>query len=314
MLRGVAISRWGLGLVMLLVAAGCRRGSARAASAEPEREPEAMSLLGRPLYAPPDTGPQVGGFAASSREEMIEHFIATGRELASQWHYRQALDLYTRAIELAPDDARLYRHRGHRYITLRQFEDAARDLDRAAELDSTSFDIAYHQGLAHYLLGHFARAAEVYARCMAQGEARTRRAIAADTVKSDPRRCSDVAVDDDALVAITDWRYRALRRAGRHSEAASLLEPIRDGLRVTDNLSYYQNLRRYAGRITEADVVGDAGTDSVRFATSGYGMANFRLVEGDTAGARVLLGRVAESPHWPGFGVIAAEADLVRLK
>ncbi len=301
-----------LALIAFALAA-CQTGARRTSDVPPARDAEAMSLLGEPLFAPPDTAEMLGAVGANSREEMVDALIAAGRERAGKWRYRDAVEIYTRAMELAPDDPRLYRHRGHRYISLRQLDSAVRDLDRAGALDSTSFDIAYHQGLAHYLLGHFERAADVYGRCMAQGEMRARRAVPGDTSAADPRLCSDIAVDDDALVAITDWRYRALRRAGRHAEASALLEPIRDGLRVRENVSYYENLRRYAGRITEAQVMAEAGADSVRLATSGYAMANFRLVQGDTAGASAILHDVARSRHWPAFGVIAAEADIARL-
>ena len=79
-------------------------------------------------------------------------------------------------------DARFYRHRGHRYISVRRFDEAAADLARAAELSegvpdvvgedgapnaagiprSTSHsNIWYHLGLAYYLQGEFERAAEL---------------------------------------------------------------------------------------------------------------------------------------------------------
>ena len=269
--------------------------------------------MGRPLHAPPDTAPcdcrlSVGALPRAGR---IDTVIAIGQRLARGWHYRDAVDVYTSGLEIAPGDARLYRHRGHRYITLRRFRDAATDLDRGNALDSTSFDIEYHRGLAYYLLGRFEKAAEVYGRCMAQAERRPR--APDDTAPASPRLCSDIAIDDDSRVAMTDWRYRALRRAGRHVEAAALLPSITEGMRVRENLSYYENLRRYAGRSTEDAVMSAAGTDSVRVATSGYAMANWKLVEGDTTGARVMLERIVVSPHWPAFAVIAAEADLHAL-
>ena len=271
-------------------------------------------MLGRPLYAPPDTAPCDCELSVSAmpRAARIDSVIAIGQRLARGWHYRDAVEIYTDGLEIAPGDPRLYRHRGHRYITLRRFRDAATDLDRGNALDSTSFDIEYHRGLAYYLLGRFEKAAEIYGRCMAQAERRA--GGAGDTSSGTPRLCSDIAIDDDSRVAMTDWRYRALRRAGRHAEAAALLPSITDGMRVRENLSYYENLKRYAGRTTEDAVLTAAGTDSVRVATSAYAMANLKLVEGDTTGARAMLERIVVSPHWPAFAVIAAEADLMRLR
>ncbi len=292
-----------------LLVAGCsvvRGGS--------PRQPETTSLLGKPLFAPEGASCNncVMGVGTSSRQEFVDTLISIGQRLARSWRYREAVEIYSRGIELMPNDARLYRHRGHRFISLRQLPEAVEDLDRAHELDSTSFDIEYHRGLAYYLSGRFSEAADVYARCMAQADLRSM--APDDTVVADPRRCADVAIDDDSRVAMTDWRYRALRRAGRHAESVVLLGTIGDSMRVRDNLSYYENLKRYAGRTGEEHVLAAAAGDSVRFGTSGYAMANWRLITGDTAGAKTLLERVAASPHWPGFGIIAAEVELVRLE
>jgi PAS domain-containing protein len=57
-----------------------------------------------------------------------------------------------------------------------------------------------------------------------------------------------------------------------------------------------------------------AAVDSVRFSTSGYAVGAWHLIQGDSARARALFERVANSPHWNGFGVIAAEVELVRRK
>ena len=52
---------------------------------------------------------------------------------------------------------------------------------------------------------------------------------------------------------------------------------------------------------------------SGRFETRAYGMAVKELLDGDRDRAMFLLRRVAEDSYWPGFGRIAAEADLVRM-
>lgn len=301
--------RSGAALIPVVLLLACAPSPGREANGSTSPAQQGHSLLGRPLLALPDTFTSPASPQPIPRDASLDSLLGWGRAAAARWRYRDALELYSRAIELAPMDWRGYRHRGHRYISLRRFDDAVRDLERAHALDSIWFDVEYHRALAHYLLGHFDRAAEIYGACMAQSENHP----STDTVSGQPRRCADIAVDDDSRVAMTDWRYRALRRAGRAREAAQLLESIREGMAVRENLSYYENLRRYAGRVTEGDVLAAAGTDSLRLATSGYGLANYRLAEGDTAGARAMLERLTASPHWPAFAVIAAEADLARL-
>jgi uncharacterized protein (UPF0147 family) len=46
----------------------------------------------------------------------------------------------------------------------------------------------------------------------------------------------------------------------------------------------------------------------------GYGVANWHIVQGDTARAMEILDEIAVDPMWPGFGRIAAEAELLRLR
>jgi hypothetical protein len=121
-----------------------------------------------------------------------------------------------------------------------------------------------------------------------------------------------IATDDESKVAMTDWAWRSNMRAGRRAEGDRLLSTIRDGLPVTTNRSYYEALLLYKGLRTDAQVLEYAAGDSVRFSSAGYGVAQWYLQRGDSTRGWELMGRIARSPHWNGFGVIAAEADLLR--
>ena len=57
-----------------------------------------------------------------------------GRRTAYLGRYMEAIDLFSKGIQVHPNDARFYRHRGHRYITVRCFDKAIADLSRAAFL------------------------------------------------------------------------------------------------------------------------------------------------------------------------------------
>ncbi|MFQ5822900.1 MAG: hypothetical protein ACE5JB_02470 [bacterium] len=63
-----------------------------------------------------------------------ERIIWLGRRTAYLWRYREAIEIYARGIENHPNYAKLYRHRGHRYITLREFDKAIADLEKAVIL------------------------------------------------------------------------------------------------------------------------------------------------------------------------------------
>lgn len=48
--------------------------------------------------------------------------------------YKQAIKIFTEGSVKFPKDARFYRHRGHRFITIRCFDEAIRDFETAAKL------------------------------------------------------------------------------------------------------------------------------------------------------------------------------------
>jgi tetratricopeptide (TPR) repeat protein len=238
------------------------------------------------------------------------NIIWLGRRLAYLGRYEDAVDVYTRGLEEHPGSFRLLRHRGHRYITLRDFERAEADLALAAELirgvpDEVEPDGApnqhgiprstnhsntyYHLGLARYLQGDYEGALDAY------------------------RNGLTFSKNDDMRVATTHWTYMTLRRLGRKDEARAVLEPIHDGMEILENHGYYQALRLYQGEANGSEVM-DVAEGTVEFASRGYGAANYLYVNGYGQEARALLERIVGSGGNPAaFGMIAAEVDLERL-
>src|SRR4030042_5514189 len=140
-----------------------------------EKEPEVVSLLGKKLYAAPGEGEELAKLQANLEEALraveadpdsLEAIIAWGRALAGLWRYHEAIEVYSKGIKAHPGEAMLYRHRGHRYISIREFGKAASDMAQAAALNDKDFDIWYHLGLAHYLLGDFDKARAAYESCL----------------------------------------------------------------------------------------------------------------------------------------------------
>ncbi len=293
-----------------------------AAIAAPTAEaqtPEATSLLGKPLVSAPPTGEQRTRLEADLARAQADYdrdpasadaAIWLGRRLAYLGRFRDAIEIYTKGIARHPDEPRLYRHRGHRYITLRKFDLAVADLQRAAELvagrpdeiepdgapnaagiprSTLQSNIWYHLGLAHYLRGDFAKALAAYREGMKVSR-----------------------VNDDMLVATSDWLYMTLRRLGRDAEARAVLEPIRERMDILENGAYHARLLMYKGLRTPESVLNLNTADDVQIATQGYGVGNWYLVNGDRAKAKEIFERVVSGRAWPAFGYIAAEADLDR--
>jgi len=270
--------------------------------------PELVSALGKSLFAEPDAKGVVAkaDTALAADPENLELLLAAARARDELWRFRESIEMYTRGLARAPNDFRWRRFRGHRYISTRRFDLAAEDLEKARALEPSSFDVAYHLGLAYYLLGKFDPAAEEYGRCLSQS-------AGGETGPKLPegfRSCADSAREDNSRVALVEWRYRALGRAGRREDAARLLDGISEGMKVTTNDIYYRSLLYYKGARSEARIL--EGLTGNQFSTVGYAVANRHWLEGRRAEACKWFHRVVEEKTWSAFGYIASETELAR--
>jgi tetratricopeptide (TPR) repeat protein len=282
---------------------------------------EAVSLLGDTLVPPALPNDVRTEYLARYREaeealardpDDAEALIWMGRRTAYLGRYRSAIDIYTRALTLHPDDARLYRHRGHRYVSIRELDHAIADLRRAAELtagqpdevepdglpnalgiptSTLQFNIWYHLGLAYYLKGEFEAAADAYAAC------------------------ARVSVHPDSKVATAYWRTMTLKRLGRFEEARSVLAGITPDMEVIESGGYLDLLLLHKGERSPEDLIGPAGAQAtLASTTTGYGVGAWYLLEGDADTARSVFERVLSgASQWAAFGYIAAEAELARM-
>ena len=302
-----------------LLAASSATFVARPAAAQ--REPvEAVSLLGDSLRRPPLTDAARARMEAqldSARAALAasprsaEALVWVARRLGYLGRFREAIDVLSRGVAEHPDDPWLYRHRGHRYLTVRDFPRAAADLERAARLFRGQPDVVepdgqpnvrnqpigtlqsntwYHLALAHYFQGDHARALEATTEGMR------------------------LAANPDRLVSQLHWHYLTLRRLGRHDEARRALAPVRRDLDVFENGNYHRLALFYKGELPADSLL----APSAPIATSGdaavaYGLGAWLLAEGRREEATAVFRRILASGQWPSFGYVAAEADLRRM-
>lgn len=283
---------------------------------------QAISLLGDTLRELPlsaETRARYEAQLADARAAYeraptdLDSIIWYGRRLGYLGQLRESIEIYTRGLALHPDDPWLLRHRGHRYISVREFDAAVRDLERATErvagtpdvvepdgqpnpqgipIGTLHSNIGYHMALAHYLRGDWERAAAVAQREMA------------------------AASNDDRRVSMGHWLYLALRRAGRDAEAAAVVEPLRGALTIIENQAYHRLVRLYAGDLPPDSVltVGADGEMSVTDASAANGVAAWHFVNGRRDEAVALWRRIVDGGQWGAFGTIAAEAELARAR
>ena len=245
------------------------------------------------------------------KEPNADNAIWFGRRTAYLGRYKEAVAIYTDAITKFPKDARLYRHRGHRLITLRCFDDAIKDFEKAAKhtkgkpdeiepdglpnsrnipTSTLQSNIWYHLGLAHYLKGEFGRALKAF------------------------REAEKVSKNADMLVATTHWLYMTLRRSGREKEATAALTSITDNLEVIENADYYKLIKLYQGKLKPSDLLSDTNqtANTLSSATVGYGVGNWFLYNGRRAEAENIFRQIVLGIQWASFGHIAAEVELTR--
>jgi len=278
---------------------------------------QAVSLLGEELRAMDPVDEAMAEAIAAADAALradpgnVELLIEAGRVRRNAWQYRQEMSFYTRAMELDADDWRPWRFRGHRFLSVREFDAGIRDLERARELAPRDWDVAYHLGLAYFLAGRFGEAADEYLRCFALAEGGDAE-VAGDLPGS--RSCTANATDPESQVAMMEWTVRSLLRAGRAEEAERLFMSLPADLEVGTNVAYHHNLLLYRGEKTEEELLDIRPDGPYRLETVGFGIANRRLAQGDAAGAEALLRELAADPWWPGFGRIAAEVEVARLR
>lgn len=276
---------------------------------------QATSLLGERLYAPAEV-------SAGALEKLTEAkadydaapddadaIIWYGRRIGYTGDYLSAIKVFSEGVAKHPTDARMYRHRGHRYISIREFDKAIADYLIAVELikgqpnevepdgapnargipvSTKHGNIWYHLGLAYYLKHDFEKALWAY---------------------TEARNASRYP---DNVVSTTHWIYMILRRMGREAEATQALDGISADMDIIENFSYYKLCLLYKGLVSYDELARDVG-DSPSGAGMVYGLANWKFYNDNQDEALTMMrAYLDESAGWSAFGFIAAEVDVAK--
>ena len=269
--------------------------------------------LGKVFAIPAPSETALANYTGAKKEyeanpKDVEALIWYGRRTAYLGQYQEAIAIYTEGITNFPQDARLYRHRGHRYISIREYDKAIADFEKAATLiqgtadqiepdglpnaqniplSSLHSNVWYHLGLAYYLTHQYEKAYQAYLKCRDSGS------------------------NYDNIVSSTHWLFMIQQRLENPKKADSLLAPIqREGI-VIENQAYADLCGLYKGWIS-ADSLAAKGAGSPSQDAMRYGLANWHLYHGDTNQARQLMEGLMEETAFTSFGYLAAESDLLH--
>ena len=240
-----------------------------------------------------------------------DHIIWYGRRLAYLGNYKEAIAVYTKGIRLHPNNARFYRHRAHRYITLRCFDNAIVDLKKAVDLIKDQIDeieedgipnsknfptstlhtnIYYHFGLAYYLKGDSKQALLAWQKCL------------------------EISDNDDMEVATLNWLNLVLRKMGRQKDAEQHLKSVTTEMEIIENHDYHDILLMYKSGDDSKLVSKTQDQQTVNNATLGFALGSYYQLKGDKSKTKELFEKVVAGNQWSSFGYIAAEAELARMK
>jgi tetratricopeptide (TPR) repeat protein len=243
-----------------------------------------------------------------------------GRRTAYTGDYMKAIDIFSKGIAAHPGDARLYRHRGHRYITVRCFDKAIGDLTKAAELMTGKYDevepdglpnaqniptstlqtnIYYHLGLAYFLKGDFENAEGAYQNGLL------------------------ISTNDDMYVAMANWLYIILLTKGETRKAEQVFGSINPSPTLIENLDYMSILDFYRSRPADNEIIRytdatypriskDTATNTVKAATLYFGAGYYARLNGMKQKSIYFFEKAIATGQWASFGYIAAEACLKR--
>jgi tetratricopeptide (TPR) repeat protein len=271
---------------------------------------QGFSLLGDSLFSPPPGEKLLERYEARKADfledpDKVDNIIWHGRFTAYIGQYQEAIQIYTDGIRKFPDDARLYRHRGHRHLTIRQYDQAITDFEKAAELiqgtenqiepdgmpnaqnipvSTLHGNIYYHLGLAYYLKQDMPKALEAYQKCLASSD------------------------NNDNLVSSTHWLYMISRRLDQDEQAQAYLEPIHQDLEIIENMAYHQACLFYKGELEESALRNPDGDAPANDALA-YALANWAFYHGDLDQAKAGYEAMLEQASWNSFGYLAAESD-----
>jgi tetratricopeptide (TPR) repeat protein len=237
-----------------------------------------------------------------------DNLIWYARRLGYLGRYEESVQALSLGIKQHPNDARMYRHRGHRYLTLRCFDKAITDLEKAATLvkdhpdemepdgqpnaanvptSTLQTNIYYHLGLAWLYKKDTANATQAFAQCL------------------------ELSKNNDMYVASANWLHLLYRMAGNEGAACRLLNSISANMELLENEVYHEILMLYKNKTKTAAAMATAQNEKgdVQGATYLYGLYMYLKLTGSPAEAASIKNTLLQTKQYGSFGYIAAEQE-----
>ncbi|MGD1889952.1 MAG: tetratricopeptide repeat protein [Cyclobacteriaceae bacterium] len=277
---------------------------------------EAVSFMGEPLYRK-----TVDGAIATKSDSIIQAVRAKAELTEDDYHkiglayimtyqFRDAIDVYTEGLEQYPESFQLLRHRGHRYLNVREREKAIIDLMKADELigdqhldvmeynsdgsekGTFKFWVWYHVALYRIFNQQWEEAAEAYQVCL-----------------------NNAALPNNVSGA-SAWLYTVYQKMGESEKAEALIAPLDENFGGDQDYIYFKRIMLYQGKITPEDLMDmDKPIDqwTGRDMTIAYGIADWYEQQGNTEKAQEIYHNILATPHWNPWAYVVTESIIADL-
>jgi tetratricopeptide (TPR) repeat protein len=244
--------------------------------------------------------------AVKANQKNAVSLIWKGRWMAYLGDYKKAVAIFSKGIVQFPKDARFYRHRGHRLLSLRKFDAAIADFKKGIDLRAGKNDeiepdgypnkynipvstlhgnLWYHLGLAYYLKNDFKAAMEAF------------------------EHANQIASNTDTKIAVANWLYKIYSHQGLKEKAKEIIAPYTASTKIYENTDYHQILLYYKGELSETQLLANKPNEARR-----YAVAYEKLHKGEVETAKKALQKILENGSSAAFAYIAAEATLKYLE
>lgn len=265
------------------------------------------AIVALPLAAQTTSAPPPDLAAARAAWERhptnVDSIIWYGRRVGYTGDFAAAVAIYTEGLRLHPDEPRLLRHRGHRYLSLRNPAAAIADLERARELiagrpdevepdgqpnargiptSTLHSNIRYHLALGHFLQNNFGTAAALW------------------------QEDAMLATNLDQRVAATFWWVISLARLQEFGAVRAALAPVRADWEIIENGSYHTLLLWMKRDVSDA-ALQEQMKAAIERQTIGNGMAQWHFAAGRRGAAEAAVRAVLATGPSASFGFLAAE-------
>ena len=233
--------------------------------------------------------------------EAIEASISA--DDANREVYEQAVREFSLLLNKDPFNRLIYRHRGHRYLSLGCVEQAVADLSLSTRMEPEYWKSWDLLGMAYYYLGDYEKALTYY-----------QQGLKVTGLKS------------KFTAPLVYWSYLSLCQLGRKDtkEAKELLQLV-DADDPSVQSLYLWLIRLHRNECTAQDVYDfeeeyeknertQCGNVDYLTGTYGYGIAIKYYFDGQKEKAREVMEEVvAANRDWNAWGYIACQKDLGRL-